>query len=933
MDFAKQLIYLLVEMIRYYLVLVFLLSSPIIKAQLQTSKWATIGGDLIDAAVHPPKIIGKNIGGQGWTTISDLHGKLLFYTNGSLFYNQKNELIGNSGLEKVWADELLIAFQKFGNHNNYLNIFISFEENDPLNDRFLYYNTVDLTKKSDVATKSKKITVLPSPSYTDINATRSTTCQSFWLMVAAGNSIKSYLIDNNEINLTPVNSNLFGSPYCIGTGAHCFKISPDGTTVAIITRGDVDTTYSAFLEILNFNNENGRVTPRTRLPLPITDFYSYTLEFSPNSNNLFLLLDSLYIDENFHGFSNKKLWVFKPKSKTLDELNTTSLLLDSAMNVPHTFSSIQLAPTGKVYLTFDGNNNSISVINKPNAISIDDFNFQRDILSNLNYAILPSFPSFHFQNINNDIMVLDADAGSDKTACRNENLLLGAIPKDKYEYRWNSPGNLDEDNISNPILFAPENTSMVHDTTTHYLMVSDSLCRQGLDSVKVIYKPSLPGTIAGSKSVCPGVKEVSYWVEGVENDNYDWEVLGGSIAGKFLDSITVDWTQENFLANVNVTSINAYGCEDVIKPLPVKIFKQLDTEKPNGIDTLLCEDRLYDYNILPTNGSVYIWHIINGNIETGDGTNQVSVLWDKNEKYGGLWIEESVNTELEICFGRSDTLHVVNPTAFSDENISLYTVSAVLDNTQQLKIYYELKNSIFFNDEIEIFWRPKSVSEWQDPFIGLSKDKSQIFDFDDIINEEILFQLRTYNVCEAEILSTVNSNIYLNLQQDLENERILLDWNSPVGWHNVQSHSVYSKIDDRTYNRIDSLLGDQTSLEIVETTNGFLHRFYIVGHATDSQFPSFSNVKETFFEHIPFIPNVITPNGDGFNDQFKIRKIELYPENYLVIFNRYGKKVFETRNYQNNWDASGLPSGVYFYQYKTHLFSRVLNGYIHVLKN
>lgn len=62
------------------------------------------------------------------------------------------------------------------------------------------------------------------------------------------------------------------------------------------------------------------------------------------------------------------------------------------------------------------------------------------------------------------------------------------------------------------------------------------------------------------------------------------------------------------------------------------------------------------------------------------------------------------------------------------------------------------------------------------------------------------------------------------------------------------------------------------------------------------------------------IPNVFTPNADGINDVFEILNMEHYPQSQLVIYNRWGKKVFEHSDYYNNWwDGQGNPDGVYFY--------------------
>lgn len=60
-------------------------------------------------------------------------------------------------------------------------------------------------------------------------------------------------------------------------------------------------------------------------------------------------------------------------------------------------------------------------------------------------------------------------------------------------------------------------------------------------------------------------------------------------------------------------------------------------------------------------------------------------------------------------------------------------------------------------------------------------------------------------------------------------------------------------------------------------------------------------------------PNVFTPNNDGHNDFFEIVNIEKYPENKLVVFNRWGTKVFEQYHYRNTWNGEGLSDGVYYF--------------------
>lgn len=61
------------------------------------------------------------------------------------------------------------------------------------------------------------------------------------------------------------------------------------------------------------------------------------------------------------------------------------------------------------------------------------------------------------------------------------------------------------------------------------------------------------------------------------------------------------------------------------------------------------------------------------------------------------------------------------------------------------------------------------------------------------------------------------------------------------------------------------------------------------------------------------IPNVMSGNNDGVNDLFYIKNIEMYPENEVFIYNRWGSLVYYQKAYQNDWDADNLVGGTYFY--------------------
>jgi gliding motility-associated-like protein len=83
------------------------------------------------------------------------------------------------------------------------------------------------------------------------------------------------------------------------------------------------------------------------------------------------------------------------------------------------------------------------------------------------------------------------------------------------------------------------------------------------------------------------------------------------------------------------------------------------------------------------------------------------------------------------------------------------------------------------------------------------------------------------------------------------------------------------------------------------------------------------------------IPNVITPNGDGFNDMLVIKNLDKYTDNNLLIADRAGNVLFDKNSYQNDWDAKNIPDGTYYYilSYKDNSKNKgVIKGLITILR-
>ncbi|MEX1239287.1 MAG: gliding motility-associated C-terminal domain-containing protein, partial [Cyclobacteriaceae bacterium] len=113
--------------------------------------------------------------------------------------------------------------------------------------------------------------------------------------------------------------------------------------------------------------------------------------------------------------------------------------------------------------------------------------------------------------------------------------------------------------------------------------------------------------------------------------------------------------------------------------------------------------------------------------------------------------------------------------------------------------------------------------------------------------------------------------------------------------------------------------------------DAFEHKYVIRALEKGGSNESWSSILSFDFKHPVTIPNIITPNGDEFNQYFHITKIELYRNSELTIMDRWGKEVFHAVNYHNDWDGGGQSSGVYFYILDLKRGNKVYKGSLTIL--
>lgn len=83
--------------------------------------------------------------------------------------------------------------------------------------------------------------------------------------------------------------------------------------------------------------------------------------------------------------------------------------------------------------------------------------------------------------------------------------------------------------------------------------------------------------------------------------------------------------------------------------------------------------------------------------------------------------------------------------------------------------------------------------------------------------------------------------------------------------------------------------------------------------------------------------NLLTPNGDGKNDTWVVKNIELYPDNTVSIYDKGGRLLHKISRYNNDWDGSyngsPLAEGTYYYVIDFSSGKYLLKGFVTILRN
>lgn len=120
------------------------------------------------------------------------------------------------------------------------------------------------------------------------------------------------------------------------------------------------------------------------------------------------------------------------------------------------------------------------------------------------------------------------------------------------------------------------------------------------------------------------------------------------------------------------------------------------------------------------------------------------------------------------------------------------------------------------------------------------------------------------------------------------------------------------------------------------TVNPISNTSYILTASSNDGCGSSSDTTKIHVYKKVIIPNAFSPNADGINDTWNITALAAYNDYELSVYNRYGKIVYNTKDYSRPWEGTfngrPLPVGTYYYLLDLKLGLPKMTGFVVIIR-
>ncbi|TGE18665.1 gliding motility-associated C-terminal domain-containing protein [Hymenobacter elongatus] len=452
-------------------------------------------------------------------------------------------------------------------------------------------------------------------------------------------------------------------------------------------------------------------------------------------------------------------------------------------------------------------------------------------------------------------------------------------------------------------------------------------------AVTVRPSPAANLAIAGPDRLCAG-GTVSFSLPGAPTSSYTFLLDGTAVTSTGNTATFATPAPGPHILTAQETNSSTcagpvFSRQFIVDPRPAAVVVAGPASicpTPSGFGT-------QQYSVLNTPGSTYAWTVTGGTIVSGNGSSTIRVSFPAGSAARTVAVTESSSFG---CAGplasltiRPDNARVTLELATvqrGDRSITLpLLASETSNNGSQVRILRRNAGST------GAFAVVGSVANTAFSFTDTSVDAdATAYDY----------RLELLNNCGTTLASQEHTTVLLaatateGSRDGRQEGTVKLAWNAYKGF-GVEGYRILRTATSGTDQVVATVSAATLELTLPTGSAGFDQCFRVValGPADPASgiLASSSNEACVNFTNDLVFYNVITPNGDGLNDAFVVRNLGLYSGYSMSFFNRWGKEVYKTTAYDDNWKAEEQPAGVYYYLLKL-ANGKAYKGWFEVVK-
>lgn len=319
---------------------------------------------------------------EGCTSISNDSGNLLFYTDGTTVWDRNHGVMQNGFglLGDSSSTQSAIIVPKPDDDT----IFYVFTVGAQFNNTGLHYSVVDITQNNGLgAVTHRNINLLNISSEKITAVLKDCITKSMWVVSFASengnsevyNTFHAFEVSVNGVSNTSVKSTF---PIAVTDPRGYLKLSPDGTKLAsanFTVNNDNNVFSQDKLLLCDFDTSTGIVSNPVRLSIYSQSTFPYGVEFSPNSQLLYIHSSNNFQSNGPGGLDNNPenhRSTLTQFDLTQQNVQTSQVVIDDRQLFR---GGLQLGPDGRIYRALSATYNNglpyLGVINNPNNVGTD----------------------------------------------------------------------------------------------------------------------------------------------------------------------------------------------------------------------------------------------------------------------------------------------------------------------------------------------------------------------------------------------------------------------------------------------------------------------------------------------------------------------------------------------------------------------------------